>query len=132
MKERSMNTKMWLGFLAGAVFVLGLLVTCGNGSTAGGTRTASAGGGTGGDTGGDTGGATSGPPSGAPISGPKVWEYAAYKSFSEGLEVPPTVTAPNISACQTSVCVLNAMGADGWELVALNSNNNYFYFKRAK
>lgn len=127
-----MNTKMWLGFLAGAVFVLGLLVTCGNGGTAGGTRTASAGGGTGGDVGGATSGATSAPPVGTPNDGPKVWEYAAYKSFSEGLEMPSTVTAPNISACQTSICVLNAMGADGWELVTISSSNSYFYFKRAK
>jgi hypothetical protein len=110
MKESSMNTKMLLGFLAGAVFVLGLLVTCGtNSQGGGGTRTASA----------DGGGRT-------------VWEYATYKSLSNAVEVPTAATAPSISSCQTHTCVLNIMGAEGWELVTINSSDNYFYFKRPK
>jgi hypothetical protein len=100
-----MNMKMVLGFLAGAVFVLGLLVTCGTGSKSGGTRTASAGGGT-------------------------AWEYAQYDYMRAAFEGPTTATQPNLTSCQTTVCVLNAMGADGWELVAYGSP--IFYFKRAK
>jgi hypothetical protein len=108
-----MNTKMLLGFLSGAIFVLGLLVTCGTdgkGVDSGvGTRPAFA----------DGGGRT-------------VWEYATYKSLSSAIEVPTTATAPVVSTCQTKTCVLNIMGTEGWELVAIDVDNDYFYFKRPK
>lgn len=100
-----MNKKMLLGFLAGAVFVLGLLVTCSTDSKNGGTRTASAGGGT-------------------------VWEYAEYDSSNSSIEVPTTATSPNVYSCKTTVCALNAIGADGWELVA--HSTPLYFFKRPK
>jgi len=100
-----MNLKTLIGFLAGAAFVLALLVTCGTGGK-GGPRTASAGG--------DT-----------------IWEYATYHYLKDTVDVPATATAPKVVPCGNVTCGLNAMGADGWELVTVDNDDNY-YFKRIK
>lgn len=82
------------------------MVTCGTGSKGAGPRTANAGG--------DT-----------------VWEYASYyDTGTPHVEVPSTATKPDLSSCKTTTCALNAMGAEGWELVTSESPD--FHFKRPK
>ena len=103
--------KAWIAFLAGGVFTLALVVTCGSRS--------------------------GGPGGPASAAGGVGWEYAwVQSSYSDGAtpSMPAGVNAPpGLSSClnQYPSCMLNAFGADGWELAEWDSNT-FYIFKRPK
>jgi len=109
--------KAWIAFLAGSVFTLALVVTCGSRISG---PVSSIG--------------PVGPANAAGVSG---WEYAwVQNSYSAGATptMPVGVSAPaGVSSCLNQVpsCMLNAFGAEGWELAAWDSSADYI-FKRPK
>jgi hypothetical protein len=112
LKENLM--KAWIAFLSGGVFILALVVTCGS-------RNSGPGG-------------PGGPANAADGAG---WEYAwVQNTYDKGATatMPVGVNAPvGLSSCLSQVpsCMLNAFGADGWELSAWDSSASYI-LKRPK
>lgn len=108
--------KTWLVFVAGAIFALALVVTCGGHGT--------------------------GPGGPANAAGTVVWEYARLqRGVSGGAYVnytvmPLGVEAPaSLASCTGSedLCALNALGLDKWELAHVEPGSNTQYlFKRPK
>ena len=99
--------KTWIAFLAGGLFALGLVVTCGGR------------------------GAT---PAGAQSN--VVWEYATLYGIAQTPNMPNGVAAPaGLAGCgngnANSACTLNAFGADRWELSYWDVGN-VIIFKRSK
>jgi hypothetical protein len=108
--------KTWLVFLAGGIFALALVVTCGGHST--------------------------GPGGTANAAGTVVWEYARLqRGISGGAYVnytamPVGVEAPaSLASCAGSedICALNAFGLDKWELAHVEpGSTSQYIFKRPK
>lgn len=97
----------WIAFVAGGLFALAFVITCG-GHNDGAGNPATAGG------------------SGV------VWEYATLYGFDQTISMPSGVSTPaGATACQTVICTLNAFGADRWELVTYDSGS-IVVFKRPK
>jgi hypothetical protein len=107
--------KTWIGFLAGSVFALGLILTCGGGNRGAGNSSDS--------------GLGPGP---AHAQGNVVWEYAEYNWAGGTVTMPTGEASPaGLSACNyADICGFNAFGAEGWELAGLY--NGFPVFKRQK
>jgi len=106
--------KAWIAFLSGGVFTLALVVTCSSRN-----------------------GGPGGPGGPANAAGGAGWEYAwVQNSFDKGATatMPEGVSAPaGLASCvkQLPSCMLNVLGADGWELSAWDSSTSYI-LKRPK
>ena len=113
--------KTWIGFLAGSVFALGLILTCGGGNRGAGNSSDS--------------GLGPGP---AHAQGNVVWEYAmiyAYTPFIPTGEASPagfSSCSNTPTATDQQVCQFNALGAEGWEFAGLSNTGGYQVFKRQK
>ena len=102
--------KAWIAFLAGGGFTLALVVTCGSRNRISGTI------------------GTVGP---ADAAGGAGWEYAwVQNTYGDGATATmPAGTSPpaGLSSCKTQLpsCMLNVLGAEGWELAAWDSSASY-------
>jgi hypothetical protein len=130
-KEDTM--KKWIGFVAGAVFTLAVIVTCGGGGS-GTTRDAGLVGGPS-----DTGSFDSLIPRDVGVGEARAqattvtrWEYANISS--RGVFSGPAGTSLDCSTCGDQFCCANLAGPQGWELVAGFGQAGYetMYFKRPK
>jgi hypothetical protein len=110
--------KTWIGFLAGSVFALGLILTCGGGTRGSGSSSDS--------------GLGPGP---AHAQGNVVWEYAMTNG-AEAMMSTGEAGPAGLSSCPgaqfSDVCALNVFGAEGWEFVGLYGATGYPVFKRQK